>query len=153
MAKEIERKFLVDKNKLPQLENGQNIIQGYLSEQPQIRVRLITQSGIEKASMAYKTPPVGLTREEIEFIIPLKEAKELMAQTNVKLEKTRFLIGRFEIDVYGGKNDGLVVAEIELKSEDEEIGPLPVWIRHEVTGDKRYGNVTLAKEAINKSLI
>ncbi len=150
---EIERKFLVDKNKLPALQDGQHIIQGYLSEHPQIRVRLITQGGIESAKMAYKTPAIGLVREEIEFLIPLKEAKELMTQTEIKLEKTRFLIGRWEIDVYGGKNIGLVVAEIELKSEDEQIGPLPAWIRSEVTGDKRYGNVTLAKEPIDKNLM
>ncbi len=151
--KEIERKFLVDKNKLPPLIDGQQIVQGYLSEHPQIRVRLITKNGIETAKMAYKTAPVGLVREEIEFLIPLKKAKELLAQTEIKLEKTRFLIGRWEVDVYAGKNHGLVVAEIELESEDEEIGPLPVWIRHEVTGDKRYGNVSLAKQQIDESLM
>ena len=176
MEKEIERKFLIDAEKLPPLSNGKHIVQGYLSEYPQIRVRLITDgANIESATMAYKSParlasqlarppfglshqaiagragvaggaPVVLVREEIEFSIPLKEAKELMAQTDIQLEKTRFLIGRWEIDVYGGKNLGLVVAEIELKSEDEDVGILPAWISKEVTGDKRYGNVTLAKK-------
>jgi CYTH domain-containing protein len=149
---EIERKFLVKPEYLKELlasaSKVDTIAQGYLNDDPgrTVRVRLhndngvLTIKGIGSAS--------GMSRFEWEKNIAGAEAKMLMPLCLPGLiEKLRHLIRvghTFEVDVFGGANAGLVLAEIELSSEDEEF-ERPVWLGEEVTGDKRYYNSYLAK--------
>ena len=146
MAKEIERKFLVRENWRPQGE-GVKIAQGYLSTVPErtVRVRLKDDRGF----LTIKGRNEGISRLEFEYEIPAADAEELLqlAEQPV-LEKTRYLEkhGDFlwEIDVFAGVNDGLVVAEIELPTEDTVFSP-PCWLGEEVSGDVRYYNANLIK--------
>ncbi len=149
MAQEIERKFLVKGEFKSKAKKQIRIIQGYLSSNPErtVRVRLkedkgfITIKGISNAS--------GTTRYEWEKEIPINEAKDLLEICEEGfIDKTRFLVDvgihTFEVDEFYGENEGLIVAEIELKSEDEEF-ERPDWLGGEVTGDVRYFNSNLLK--------
>jgi adenylate cyclase len=149
MAQEIERKFLVTGDYKSVAAKQTRITQGYLSSVPErtVRVRVkgdkgfITVKGIGSAS--------GASRYEWEKEISVTEANELMAicEPGV-IDKTRFLVAQgkhtFEVDEFYGDNDGLVVAEIELSSEDESFEK-PSWLGQEVTGDSRYFNSMLMK--------
>jgi CYTH domain-containing protein len=145
---ETERKFLVDKtlwNRLVKPE-GEEYLQGYLvaDENKSIRVRLAGEKGV----LAIKGRMAGISRYEFEYNIPATEAKELLALFAGSLvAKTRYKIplGRslWEVDVFHGENEGLIVAEIELKEEAEEFEK-PDWLAAEVTGDRRYLNSSLA---------
>lgn len=142
MKREIERKFLVDTNRLPKLKKRLQITQVYYSRDPEIRIRIQDRDSF----LTIKT--VGLVaRNEYEYKIPLTEAKKLINLTNLKVEKTRFNILlnklRWEIDFYRGKNKGLVVAEVELPAESYKFNR-PLWVREEVTEDLRYRNQSLA---------
>ncbi len=150
MGIEIERKFLVNHAQWEQLEKpvGEFYRQGYLLTDPQktIRVRQTTDKGF----LTIKGISVGATRAEFEYEIPLEEAKELLDQFAVaELSKVRYKISLgnhiWEVDVFSSKNQGLIVAEIELKSEDETFD-LPDWIDREVTGEERYYNSNLVIE-------
>ncbi|TVQ93529.1 MAG: CYTH domain-containing protein [Bacteroidetes bacterium] len=149
MAQEIERKFLV-KGEFKNLATKQTrITQGYLSSVPErtVRVRLkgdkgfITIKGIGNAS--------GASRYEWEKEIPVNEVEELLkiCEPGV-IDKTRYLVKNgdhvFEVDEFYGDNEGLIVAELELKSEDESFSK-PEWLGKEVTGDARYFNSMLMK--------
>lgn len=149
MATEIERKFLVKGDFKAELESSQRITQGYLSSIPErtVRVRIkgdqgfITIKGIGSAS--------GASRYEWEKEIPVQEVNELLelCEPGV-IDKTRYLVKSgahtFEVDEFYGDNDGLVVAEVELSSEDEHFDR-PDWLAEEVTGDVRYYNSMLMK--------
>ncbi len=147
MAKEIERKFLVTSDAWRGLGVAIPYCQGYLhsDETSVIRVRI---EGSE-ARLTIKGHPRGIVRPEYEYPIPLKDAKELLALTDPKklIEKNRSKIpfkGKiWEVDEFFGKNAGLVVAEIELQSEDETFEK-PSWVGKEVSEDARYYNVSLA---------
>lgn len=149
MAQEIERKFLVSGDFKPQVSRHTRIVQGYLSSVPErtVRVRIkgeqgfLTIKGIGSAS--------GASRYEWEREIPLQEAEELLAICEPgAIDKTRHLVkfaGKtFEVDEFHGDNHGLIVAEIELASEDEAF-ERPEWLGQEVTGDARYYNSMLMK--------
>lgn len=139
MGVEIERKYLI--KTMPKVDVGERIIQGYLTSEPTIRVRLKGERGW----LTIKFRAEGLTRYEYEYEIPASEAKELLSRCQGALiEKTRYRLGRIELDVFEGDNDGLIVAEIELASEDEKI-ELPSWIGREVTELKRYFNSELMR--------
>jgi adenylate cyclase len=142
MAKEIERKFLVDKEKLPPLSNPQHIIQGYIpSPEATVRVRVSN----DKAFLTLKGKTKGITRSEFEYPIPLADAKAMLEELCVKpyIQKRRYLIPyeghTWELDIFEGHNEGLIVAEIELSSEDEVFSK-PVWVKEDVSNDKRYKN-------------
>lgn len=149
MAQEIERKFLVIGDYKSQSHKQTRITQGYLSSVPErtVRVRIkgdkgyITIKGIGSAS--------GASRYEWEKEIPVKEVEELLnlCEPGV-IDKTRYLVTEgkhtFEVDEFYGENQGLVVAEIELSSEEEQFGK-PAWLGEEVTGDARYFNSMLMK--------
>ena len=150
MAQEIERKFLVDGDYKSEASASQRIVQGYLSSIPErtVRVRIkgekgfLTIKGIGSAS--------GASRYEWEREIPAKEAEELLALCEAGvIDKTRHLVPSgphtFEVDEFHGDNDGLVVAEVELGSEDEDF-ERPAWLGEEVTGDTRYYNSQLMKQ-------
>ena len=147
MGIEIERKFLVNHDQWEQLEKpvGEFYRQGYLLTDPQKTIRVRQTS--DKGFLTIKGISVGATRAEYEYEIPFEEAKELLDQFAVaELSKVRFKIAIenhiWEVDVFSGKNQGLIVAEIELESEGEEF-VLPTWIDREVTGEEKYYNSNL----------
>ena len=139
MALEIERKYLV--KKLPPLESGTRIVQGYLSFDPTVRVRL--KGGHGRLTIKSRAAATGISRLEYEYEIPTSDAEELFRLCKGALiEKTRYVIGRVELDVFDGDNAGLILAEIELSNEDERV-ELPSWLGREVTDLKRYYNSEL----------
>lgn len=147
MGIEIERKFLVDQEAWTQLEKpkGEFYRQGYLLTDPRKTIRVRQTS--EKAFLTIKGISVGATRTEFEYEIPELEAKELLDQFSVsELSKTRYKIlfenKLWEVDEFLAENEGLMVAEIELQSEDETFS-IPDWIGQEVTGEEKYYNSNL----------
>jgi len=146
MAKEIERKFLI-KNDAWRNVRGIKYRQGYLSSVKERTVRVRTTE--EKGYLTIKGIAVGATRMEFEYEIPRKDADRLLEICEQPLiEKNRYTIeyGGFvwEVDEFFGENSGLIIAEIELTSEDQEF-PRPDWVGEEVTGDPRYFNSNLIK--------
>ena len=150
MGQEIERKYLVDHDKWQQIEKptGQLYRQGYLVTDPNktIRVRVTPVT----AFLTIKGLSTGATRSEYEYEIPLKEAMELLDKFSVaELSKIRYKITFdnkvWEVDEFLGDNVGLIVAEIELTSEDESFG-IPTWVDREVTEQEKYYNSNLATE-------
>lgn len=149
MPVEIERKFLVNKERWNLVEKPKinRIKQGYLLTDPNktIRVRLKNTKGY----ITIKGLSVGATRQEFEYEIPRKDAEQLLEKFSVSnLEKNRYEIlykGKlWEVDEFLGDNSGLIIAEIELNNESE-IFELPNWIEKEVTDNKQYYNVNIAK--------
>ena len=149
MATEIERKFLLkDDSWRDSADNGVPFRQGYLlgSEHASVRVRI---EG-ERANINIKSATLGVYRQEYEYPIPLDDARELLDTLCEKpqIEKVRHHLHlgdhTWEIDVFAGDNAGLVVAEIELGSEDEPF-ERPPWLGEEVSHDTRYYNVCLVK--------
>ncbi len=143
---EIERKFLVCSNKWREGVKGEAICQGYLNsvKERTVRVRI---SG-DKAFLTIKGPKVNLTCSEFEYEIPVTEANQMLDELCERplLKKTRYKVlhdGKtWEVDEFHGDNEGLVVAEIELDSEDETINH-PGWVGTEVTEDPKYFNSSL----------
>jgi CYTH domain-containing protein len=143
---EIERKYLIGNMDLlgPLLLNGRTIEQGYLFVSPDksCRIRLKGDRGF----ITLKFGESAFVRSEFEYEIPLVEAEALLRQCSKVLSKTRFEVvvdsHVWEIDVFHGKHQGLIVAEIELSREDESF-VLPDWVGNEVTADKSYLNVNL----------
>ena len=145
MGIEIERKFLVRDRGFLDGSPGVAYRQGYLSTDPDRTVR-IRRAGPD-AYVTVKGRSRGATRAEFEYEIPAADADEMLALCIPPvIEKVRHRIehaGRtFEVDVFGGVNEGLVVAEVELPSEDALVD-LPGWIGDEVTDDPRYFNANL----------
>ncbi|MEH3111940.1 CYTH domain-containing protein [Pedobacter terrae] len=147
MGKEIERKFLIHQPKWDNLTKpkGKLLRQGYLltDQAKTIRVRATENKGF----LTIKGKTIGATRLEYEYEIPVSEASELLDNFSVsELSKTRYEIefnGKlWEVDVFTGDNEGLIVAEIELEREDETFD-LPDWIDKEVTEEERYYNANL----------
>ncbi len=149
MGIEIERKFLVNQeiwNKLEKLD-GEFYRQGYLLTDPTKTIRVRQTS--EKGFLTIKGISVGASRAEFEYEIPREEAKELLDQFSVsELSKIRYKIlfenKLWEVDEFLGENEGLMVAEIELESEDETF-IIPKWIGEEVTGEEKYYNSNLTQ--------
>jgi adenylate cyclase len=147
---EIERKFLVTSEAFKKEAFAQNqIAQGYLSSVPgrTVRVRIKGKRGFLTIKGASNES--GLSRFEWEKEIPVAEAKELLKLCEKGIiDKTRFEVKVgphvFEIDAFYGENEGLVIAEIELKSETESFEK-PSWLGKEVTNDNRYYNSYLSK--------
>lgn len=149
MATEIERKFLIrDDRWRQQADAGQRIAQGYLigARDASVRVRI---EG-DQANLNIKSATLGIYRQEYEYPIPLVDAREMLDNLCEKpiIDKVRYHVSHaghlWEIDVFEGENAGLVVAEIELDSEDEAFEQ-PDWLGEEVSDDVRYYNVSLVK--------
>lgn len=146
MGKEIERKFLVQGDAWRDLAQGTLYRQGYLNSAKERTVRVRTVG--EKAFLTIKGITVGASRVEYEYEIPFEDCNFLLDNLAEKpiIEKKRYKIpqGKFvwEIDEFFGENQGLIVAEIELESEDEAFEK-PEWTGEEVTGDPRYFNSNL----------
>ncbi len=151
MPVEIERKFLLTDK--PPVVAGVEMVQGYLCKDPDRTIRVRLERGgdggkEDRAVLSVKGKPVGLTRPEYEYSIPIDEAQELMELCIGSLvEKTRYRhhVGKhvWEVDVFHGENEGLVVAEIELSAEAESYDK-PDWIGAEVSSDLRYANSNLS---------
>jgi adenylate cyclase len=146
MAKEIERKFLVDPARLGALVDGTRIRQGFIntSNRAVVRVRLAGQG----AWLTLKGRSEGAVRTEFEYEIPIQDAQQIIEEMcdDRVVTKTRFRRDYadhlWEIDVFEGANAGLIVAEVELAGELDNL-QLPDWVTGEVTGDQRYYNVNL----------
>lgn len=145
---EIERKFLVVNNDWRKLAKGIRYRQGYLHNAPGCIVRVRVAG--DKAYLTVKGPVVGISRQEFEYGIPLADANIMLEQLVEKpfIDKLRYKIfvdGHiWEVDEFLGDNTGLVVAEIELSSENEQFSK-PDWIGKEITGEIRYYNSELVK--------
>ena len=146
MGTEIERKFLLKPGQWKPGGPGRRMTQGYLSRDPDrtVRVRLVG----DEAYMTVKSRRTGITRTEIEFPIALENARDLLLLCHQPLiDKTRHHVVHegmlWEVDVFHGANDGLVVAEIELPAEDTPFA-LPTWVGEEVSHDLRYTNSRLS---------
>lgn len=143
MASEIERKFLVGPGWRDAVDGpGIEMTQAYLSADPRATVRVRIAG--PRAWLTVKGLNRGISRDEWEYAIPVADARAMAERcASSALSKTRYRAGRWEIDEFHGPLEGLVVAEIELESEDEEIA-LPAWVGREVSDDPRYYNSSLA---------
>jgi CYTH domain-containing protein len=146
MAREIERKFLVKEGSWRHAK-GTGYRQGYLNSAKEriVRVRTIDDTGY----LTIKGITVGASRMEFEYEIPLPDANELLNICEKPLiEKIRYKVEDgdvvWEVDEFAGDNQGLIVAEVELQSEDQQFSK-PDWVAEEVTGDPRYFNSNLIK--------
>jgi len=147
MATEIERKFLVNTEKWTPKVQGTLLVQAYLSVDPNPTVRVRIAG--EKAFLTIKGRTKTISRPEFEYEIPVNEAQEMMNLAISKpVEKIRYKIMHegflWEVDVFSGKNEGLVIAELELESEDQSF-PRPDWLLTEVSGDRKYYNSYLSE--------
>lgn len=152
MALEIERKFLLnDDSWRAAVTSSRRLSQGYLTTltdgaKASVRVRI----GGDQAYLNIKSMTLGMTRDEFEYLIPCEDAEHMLANlcSGAVIEKIRHhahIDGLlWEIDEFLGANDGLVVAEVELESEDQAFEK-PDWVGEEVTLDRRYYNVSLVR--------
>lgn len=148
MATEIEHKYLVNKELWLQVvpDKSIEIKQGYLLTDPNKTIRVRTKGQVGYITIKGKT--TGASRPEFEYEIPLADANQLIANfcSNV-IEKTRHYVfyknNTWEVDVFDGLNQGLIVAEIELNSE-EELYQKPDWATINVTDDAKYANSNLS---------
>lgn len=147
-GREVERKYLVVGDAWKALAPGELYRQGYLSSVKERTVRIRTTPGAGYVTI--KGITIGATRSEYEYEIPLDDANAMLdalaERPIIEKRRHRIPIGDvvFEVDEFLGDNEGLVVAEVELGSEDQ-VFEHPVWLGEEVTGDPRYYNVNLAK--------
>ena len=148
MAIEIERKFLIDPDVWKPEDEGISYRQGYLSSEKQrvVRVRVV---GTE-AFLTVKGISENISRLEFEYPIPRNDAEIILDRLCERplIEKTRHTqrVGNnvWEIDVFHGENDGLIIAEIELSFEDETFEH-PPWLGKDVSEDPRYFNSNLSR--------
>ncbi len=153
MGKEIEKKFLIAGDEWRKLAEGVPYRQGYLStvKERTVRVRTIGKTGY----LTIKGLTVGATRLEYEYEISVSDSNEMLDDLCEKpiIEKNRYKVEFagliWEIDEFFGENEGLVYAEVELTSEDQEINK-PAWIGDEVTGDPRFFNSNLIAHPYSK---
>jgi adenylate cyclase len=146
MAHEIEHKYLIDLGKWHPQGEGVSYRQGYLTPTQDCVVRVRIAG--DKAFVTIKGPSEGLKRLEFEYPVPVADAEVMLGSLaqGVLIEKTRHKedhAGRtWEIDVFHGDNEGLVVAEVEVDDADDVVS-LPDWVRAEVSHDPRYFNNSL----------
>ena len=153
MGQEIERKFLMKNEDWKALADGTYYRQGYLSTEKErtVRVRTINDKGF----MTVKGITVGFSRVEYEYEIPFGDATKMLDGLCFKplVEKKRYKIAIdelvWEVDEFKGENAGLIVAEVELTSEEQKFDK-PAWIGEEVSGDPRYFNSNLIANPYSK---
>lgn len=156
MGTEIERKYLVNKKKWrshkaelkkQSLKYGKKYCQGYIptSNHTTVRVRIIGEQGY----LTIKSKVIGYTRAEFEYPIPLDDAHQMLNNLCLQplIEKIRYKIKYqnliWEVDEFFGENQGLIIAEVELETENQQV-ELPDWIEREVC-DQKYFNCNLIK--------
>lgn len=148
MAREIERKFLVAGEGWRSLAQGEVYRQGYVASGVGNTVRVRTVG--DRGYLTIKGKTVGFSRAEFEYVIPLQDAQEMLETLCQPplIEKTRYKIPLgdvvWEVDEFAGANAGLILAEVELR-EEQQVVDLPDWIGSEVSHDPRYFNSNLAK--------
>lgn len=148
MGTEIERKFLVIKERAEFLSQpGEFYSQGYLNSRKERTVRVRIAG--ERSWITIKGMNRGYSRPEFEYPIPLDDAEKMLALCEVPIiTKFRRMVihqGRtWQVDEFTGENEGLILAEIELESEDQDF-PLPPWLGEEVSHDPRYFNSNLVQ--------
>lgn len=156
MAKEIERKFLVeDESWREEIVTRTRFRQGYIVslQDRSVRVRIKDDAA---ATLTIKVGVNTLVRDEYEYDIPVADAEELLATApGTIIEKIRYTVDHqgfvWEIDVFDGIYRGLTIAEVELAAETDQ-PTLPSWLGHEVTGDPRYSNQHLAADDLSAEL-
>jgi adenylate cyclase len=148
MALEIERKYLVINDKWRDSITKKSLMkQGYLANDPNASVR-VRVSGSE-ARLTIKGRSEGISRSEYEYPIPLQDAEEILHNhiSGAVIEKVRYKAKCgdhvWDLDVFAGANHGLIMAEVELRSEEEAF-LMPEWAGEEVSSDNRYYNASLA---------
>ena len=149
MATEIERKFLVKNNLWRDHILSESVLkQGYLANLPNATVRVRISK--DQAHLNIKSKTVGISRAEFEYEIPMDDAEALLTEIAQKpyIDKTRYKVQCgdhvWDLDIFVGENEGLVVAEVELNDEDEHF-EMPSWAGEEVSDDPRYYNSSLVK--------
>ena len=150
MGIEIERKFLVKNDDFKsEAKRIHKIRQGYLNSDKNRAVRVRVADDIGYLTIKGKSNASGTTRFEWEKEIPVTEAEQLLLLCEPSLlEKNRYIIEHgnhtYEVDVFFGVNDGLIIAEVELQDENEFFSR-PDWLGKEVTGDPKFYNIALSK--------
>ena len=138
---------------MPFVESSSRIAQGYIARSEELTLRVRTRDDKGYLTIKGRSDEAGMRRDEWEYEIPVEEARELLRFSRGTIDKTRYLVpvGRhtFEVDCFYGENEGLVMAEVELKSEDESF-ERHAWLGREVTGDRRYYNSQLLKNPYTK---
>src|ERR1700679_2541558 len=149
MPVEIERKFLVVSDDWREhAASGRRFCQGHIANDGAVSVRV--RRAADRAFVTIKGERNGIARAEFEYEIPVEDAEEMLRDLCVKplLEKTRYCVKHagltWEVDVFSGKADGLVLAEVELSSIAQSFDQ-PAWVGVEVTGDPRYRSSRIAK--------
>lgn len=149
MGQEIERKFLVTGDAWrTDVEDVSRLQQGYLSTSAKATVRVRIYDD-ERAVLTLKGPAKGLVRAEFEYPIPLEDARDLMKlATPNTVEKHRHRVPHgnhvWEVDVFDGAHQGLILAEVEMETANDQV-ILPNWLGREVTDDDRYANASLSR--------
>jgi adenylate cyclase len=149
MATEIERKFLVlNEGWRAAVVSEKPIVQGYLATAGRSTVRARIKG--DQGFLTVKGRAQGISRAEFEYPIPVEDARAMLDEMaeSALVEKVRYEVQQgphlWELDVFSGANAGLVVAELELASEDESFAR-PDWLGEEVSEDRRYTNASLAR--------
>jgi adenylate cyclase len=156
VALEIERKFLVKDQSWREGATGQRVRQGYLSDAKSATVRVRVAG--ERAWLTIKGPTSGITRLEFEYEIAANEAADMLNHLCREsiIDKTRYRVDHgghtWEVDWFHGANEGLVIAEIELASEDECF-ERPDWLGQEVSADPRYFNSRLSRHPFGEWVV
>lgn len=152
---EIERKFLVTSDVFKdEAYKSERITQGFLNKDPERTVRIRLKNDKGYLTIKGLSNESGTSRFEWEKEIKKKDAEDLLELCEKgKIDKIRFKVKKgsvvFEVDEFFGDNEGLIVAEVELESEDQSFEK-PNWLGKEVTGDKRYYNSELSKNPYKK---
>ena len=147
---EIERKFLVLSNDfIKEAYTQKRIVQAYISTNPERTVRIRIKADKAFLTIKGKGNATGMTRLEWETEIPVQDAEKLLIiceEGTIDKIRHEVKMGQhiFEVDVFTGENEGLIIAEIELQAEDE-IFEKPIWLGKEVTNDERYYNAYISK--------
>jgi adenylate cyclase len=152
MAQEIERKFLVTSEDWKRdSESVHDIRQAYLATEGKASIRIRIIDGAE-AFLTIKSATPGTARAEFEYAVPVADAEKLIhLHIGHVIAKRRHIVraagSRWEVDVFEGVHNGLVIAEIELDAPDAAFAR-PSWLGAEVTADKRYYNASLARRPV-----
>ncbi len=152
---EIERKFLVlSDDFINEAFAKKRIVQAYLNSDPERTVRIRMKEDRGFLTIKGKGNSTGTTRLEWEKEIAFEDAEKLLPLCEEGIiDKTRYevKVGQhiYEVDIFTGENDGLIMAEIELHSEQEAFEK-PLWLGQEVTNDDRYYNAYLSKRPFTK---
>lgn len=150
--KEIEYKYLVNEEKWNNLHKPtpSYIVQGFLAKSKDITIRIRIKN--KHAFLTIKGKTVGITRSEFEYEIPVSDAEQMLSEFTEKvIRKNRYVIihenRSWEVDVFEGQLEGLIMAELEVNSENEKFN-LPNWATENVSEDDRYYNAVLIEEGI-----